>query len=84
MVLSKEDAICLSPDGKKRAQEMMRAHRLWEMYMSSLGAASDHVHRSASDMEHILSPDLCNQIDKALDHPDCDPHGKKIPAAIQQ
>lgn len=82
IALTKDNTISLSSEGKKRAQDLMRAHRLWEMYMHSLGSQSDHVHRSASEMEHILSPELCEQIDTVLDHPAQDPHGKKIPGIL--
>ena len=69
----------LSASGQQYAGELMRAHRLWEVYMHKLGLPPDHVHRPAAEINHFLSPELCTQIAQELNHPQTDPHGKPIP-----
>jgi manganese/zinc/iron transport system permease protein len=70
----------LTPEGQKRAQRIVRLHRLWEMYLSThLLLASDHVHDDAETIEHILTPELEAKLEEHLNFPVEDPHAKKIP-----
>ncbi len=72
--------IRLTPDGKKRAAEVVRNHRIWELYLSRrLELADDHLHRDAEDMEHALDTAVLDEIDAALGYPSHDPHGRPIP-----
>lgn len=59
---------------------MIRAHRLWESYLSTeMGVASDHVHDAADQIEHHLQPALVRELEELLGHPQADPHGRAIP-----
>jgi Mn-dependent DtxR family transcriptional regulator len=40
---------------------------------------SDHVHDDAEKIEHVLGEDLVRQLERRLEYPETDPHGKKIP-----
>lgn len=70
----------LTPRGLRRAQQLDRAHRLWETYLvDQIGLAGDHVHTSAEKVEHLISEQLVERLDDALGHPETDPHGQPIP-----
>ncbi|MCO6452377.1 MAG: metal-dependent transcriptional regulator [Caldilineales bacterium] len=71
----------LTESGRKIALEVIRHHRLVELYLAeSLGVPWDQVHDEAEKWEHILSEDLEERIDKALGYPTLDPHGAPIPS----
>lgn len=66
--------------GIEKAQHVVRLHRLWELYLSQhLNIASDHVHDDAEAMEHLLTPELEQQLDILLGYPTIDPHNSTIP-----
>lgn len=70
----------LTHAGWKRAMEIVRNHRLWELYLTNeADYADDHVHEDAEKIEHILGPNMVRQLEKDLDFPALDPHGKPIP-----
>jgi manganese/zinc/iron transport system permease protein len=70
----------LTPLGTKRGARIVRLHRLWEAYLvNSLGLKVERVHKSAEEMEHILTPELEKQLADLLDHPTQDPHDQPIP-----
>ena len=72
--------VSLSEKGKKLALEIIRRHRLWEVFLSKkLGFAWDEVHPIAEEMEHVSSNALIERLDKFLDYPKIDPHGDPIP-----
>jgi DtxR family Mn-dependent transcriptional regulator len=71
----------LSADGRRAALRVIRRHRLLELYLTRfLGLRWDEVHEEAEQLEHVLSERVEAAIDKALDHPDFDPHGDPIPS----
>jgi len=71
----------LSPDGKKIALEVIRHHRLLELYLvQNLGYSWDEVHEEAERLEHHISEKLEARIASALGNPQIDPHGDPIPA----
>ncbi len=77
-----EDGISLhlTSPGWKRAMELVRNHRLWELYLTNeADYAEDHVHDDAEKIEHILGPNMVRQLEQELDFPELDPHGKPIP-----
>lgn len=66
--------------GAKSALEVIRKHRLWEVFLvDKLGFAWDEVHEIAEQLEHIESPLLTERLDKYLGNPKYDPHGDPIP-----
>ena len=72
----------LTPAGERVAVEVIRHHRLLELYLAeTLGLAVDAVHDEADRLEHALSEELEARIDKALGYPTHDPHGDPIPNA---
>jgi len=73
----------LTGAGWKRAMEMVRNHRLWELYLTNeANYADDHVHEDAEKIEHILGPNMVRQLEQDLDFPELDPHGKPIPQPL--
>jgi len=72
----------LTPDGINRAAKIVRLHRLWEVYLVDyLGMGAEKVHRSAEEMEHILTPELERELTLLLKDPKQDPHAQPIPPA---
>jgi DtxR family transcriptional regulator, Mn-dependent transcriptional regulator len=72
----------LTPAGERVALEVVRHHRLLELYLAeTLGVAVESVHAEADRLEHVLSEELEARIDSALGYPTHDPHGDPIPDA---
>jgi DtxR family transcriptional regulator, Mn-dependent transcriptional regulator len=72
----------LTPAGEKVALEVIRHHRLLELYLArTLGLDVDDVHAEADRLEHVISEELESRIDQALGYPTHDPHGDPIPDA---
>ncbi len=70
----------ITPQGKQRALQIIRKHRLWETFLvEKLGFTWDEVHAVAEQLEHIQSPQLINKLDAFLGFPKSDPHGDPIP-----
>ncbi len=78
----KYQGVKLSEFGRETAVEVIRKHRLWEVFLvDKLGFAWDEVHEVAEQLEHIKSEKLIIELDKFLGHPKKDPHGDPIPDA---
>src|SRR2546423_1670720 len=74
--------ITLTPAGEQVALEVIRHHRLLELYLAeTLGLNVDDVHDEAERLEHVISEELEAKIDRALGYPTHDPHGDPIPDA---
>jgi DtxR family Mn-dependent transcriptional regulator len=72
--------VTLTDDGRRVALEVMRHHRLLELYLvESLGVPWDRVHEEAEVLEHVLSDELEDLIAAKLGDPTHDPHGDPIP-----
>ncbi|MCH8027874.1 MAG: metal-dependent transcriptional regulator [candidate division Zixibacteria bacterium] len=72
--------VALTKAGQKVALEVIRHHRLLELYLSEvMGLPWDKVHIEAEKLEHALSEELEERIDELLGHPTTDPHGAPIP-----
>ncbi len=72
--------VMLTDSGQKIALEVIRHHRLVELYLAeALGVPWDQVHDEAEKWEHVLSEDLEERMDQALGFPTLDPHGAPIP-----
>jgi DtxR family Mn-dependent transcriptional regulator len=70
----------LTPAGRRVALEVLRHHRLLELYLAqSLGVPWDRVHDEAEVLEHHISEELEELIANALGNPTHDPHGDPIP-----
>ena len=72
----------LTTEGRRLALEVLRHHRLLELYLSEhLGVPWDRVHDEAEALEHVLSEDLEARIAAKLGNPTHDPHGDPIPSS---
>jgi DtxR family Mn-dependent transcriptional regulator len=75
----------LTAAGTRVALEVIRHHRLLELYLAeTLGLHVDDVHAEADRLEHVISEELEARIDRALGYPTHDPHGDPIPDANLQ
>ena len=73
--------VALTKAGSKIALEVIRHHRLVELYLAeALGVPWDQVHEEAEKWEHVLSEELEERMDQALGRPTTDPHGAPIPS----
>lgn len=76
----KYQGVTLTDLGKKTAANIIRKHRLWEVFLlEKLKFSWDEVHDVAEQLEHIKSSKLIDELDAFLDYPKHDPHGDPIP-----
>ncbi|GAB4496052.1 MAG: metal-dependent transcriptional regulator [Anaerolineales bacterium] len=76
----KHRGVSLTPAGEKIALEIVRHHRLLELYLHQmLGYDWDTVHAEADRLEHVISEEFEERIAQALGDPSHDPHGDPIP-----
>lgn len=72
----------LSKTGLSTAIQIVRKHRLWEVFLhEKLHFSWDEVHEVAEELEHIRSAKLIEKLDEFLEFPRFDPHGDPIPNA---
>jgi DtxR family transcriptional regulator, Mn-dependent transcriptional regulator len=70
----------LTRDGRRVALELVRHHRLLEMFLVRvLGYSWDEVHDEAERLEHVISERMEQRIFELLGRPELDPHGHAIP-----
>ncbi len=76
----RSEGIELTTGGSKVALEIIRHHRLLEVYLKeALGYTWDQVDGEAEVLEHVISEEFEDRIDAMLGHPTHDPHGDPIP-----
>ena len=76
----KRRGVRLSPEGKRRALEILRHHRLIETFLYEvLDYPREEVHEEAERLEHFISERFEERISAKLGHPKFDPHGHCIP-----
>ncbi len=74
------EGVRLTPDGEAMALQILRRHRLIELYLvQELGYQLHEVHTEAENLEHAVSERFIEAIADKLGHPDFDPHGDPIP-----
>ena len=77
---AKYKGVSLSETGKTVALQVVRKHRLWEVFLhDKLDFGWEEVHEIAEQLEHIHSDKLIDRLDAYLGHPKHDPHGDPIP-----
>jgi DtxR family Mn-dependent transcriptional regulator len=77
----KYEGVTLTDAGREIALEVLRHHRLVELYlMEALGFSWDEVHEQADVLEHVISEKLEERMAAALNYPEFDPHGDPIPS----
>jgi DtxR family Mn-dependent transcriptional regulator len=78
----KKKGVKLTAQGQKEAVQIVRKHRLWEVFLlEKLGYRWDEIHDIAEELEHIKHPDLADRLEQFLGFPEYDPHGDPIPKA---
>jgi DtxR family Mn-dependent transcriptional regulator len=78
----KYQGVRLTEVGEKVAINVIRKHRLWEVFLvKKLGFGWHEVHEIAEELEHITSDQLVDRLDTFLGNPRFDPHGDPIPDA---
>jgi DtxR family transcriptional regulator, Mn-dependent transcriptional regulator len=78
----KSKGVSLTEQGRLIALNIIRKHRLWEVWLvNNLGFKWDQVHEIAEQLEHVISDELIENLDKHLGFPKADPHGDLIPDA---
>ncbi len=76
----KEGTISLTDLGRTQANNLIRAHRLWESYLvSEMGMDISQIHPEAERLEHMLTDEEVDAVDRQLGFPALDPHGSPIP-----
>lgn len=76
----KYQGVRLTEEGRLYAVNVIRKHRLWEVFLvEKLNFSWDEVHDIAEQLEHIKSDKLIEELDIFLDYPSVDPHGDPIP-----
>lgn len=79
-VEKKEGYYQLTHIGNAFGQRVVRLHRLWEVYLVEyLGMGAERVHKSAEEMEHILTAEIERELTALLKDPKNDPHDQPIP-----
>lgn len=80
VMYQKYRGVNVSAKGKDVALQVIRKHRLWEVFLvEKLKFKWDEVHEIAEQLEHIKSPLLITRLDDFLGYPKHDPHGDPIP-----
>ena len=75
-----DKTIQLTDKGKKKALQIIRRHRIWEVFLvDKLAYKWNEVHDLAEQLEHIESDDLVKRLEAFLGFPSVDPHGDPIP-----
>jgi DtxR family transcriptional regulator, Mn-dependent transcriptional regulator len=76
----KYQGVTLTSEGRKIAINIVRKHRLWEVFLvEKLNFQWDEVHDIAEQLEHIQSTELTARLYEYLERPQFDPHGDPIP-----
>ncbi|MFO8098969.1 MAG: metal-dependent transcriptional regulator [Salinibacter sp.] len=71
----------LTDPGRTVALEVLRHHRLLELYLKEvMGFSWDEIHEEAEILEHHISERFEDRIEEMLGNPERDPHGHPIPA----
>lgn len=73
--------ITLTEKGRAYARNMVRRHRIWEVFLNQIvGMPWDKVHDEAHRLEHSSSDELIDRMEEMLEFPEYDPHGDPIPS----
>lgn len=77
----KYKGISLTAEGETYARNMVRRHRIWEVFLFQIvGMPWNKVHNEANMLEHSSSDDLIDRLEEMLSYPEYDPHGDPIPS----
>jgi len=80
LIVLEKDSYKLTSNGNEYALQIIRAHRLWEKYLSEkTGFHKKEWHERAEKKEHELNETEINKLSNLLGNPKFDPHGDPIP-----
>lgn len=80
IIYSRSEGARLTQKGKAIALNIVRSHRLWEVFLvEKLGFSWGEIHDVAEQLEHVKHPDLVDKLEQFLNFPTFDPHGDPIP-----
>ena len=80
ILYTKRQGVALTSAGKRRAWELVRHHRLLELFLHDVLKYSwDEVHEEAERLEHFISERFEDKVAAVLGYPEIDPHGHRIP-----
>lgn len=80
VLYAKHRGVRLTATGKRRAWELVRHHRLLELFLHDVLKYSwDEVHEEAERLEHFISERFEDRVAAILGDPEIDPHGHVIP-----
>lgn len=81
LIVREADVYHLTQEGCEAALFVIRAHRLWERFLAErTGHGELDWHRQAEWVEHQISPESVEALDRHLGRPTYDPHGDPIPS----
>ena len=81
--LQPDRTIELTPEGRERAEHVMRKHRLAErLLVDVLGLEHEHVHEEACRWEHVISDRVETKLLEFLGNPTTSPYGNPIPGSV--
>lgn len=79
-IVAADGSVSLTESGTLRATRVVRSHRLWEQYLQNeVGVPPSRLHDKAERLEHFTDEELRDRLDRDLDLPPIDPHGRPIP-----
>jgi len=78
LLLEDDAGFSLSEAGEAEASKVLKAHRLWEAYLESIGTPHEKLHPTAHQLEHISDTNTVDYLDEKLGKPEHDPHGQAI------
>lgn len=82
LVLTSQNNLTLTPEGRSYALRVVRVHRLWEKYLADeTSVKEDEWHLKAEELEHTLTPEEADKLAAQIGNPVFDPHGDPIPTA---
>ena len=77
------EGFCLTELGRRRAQLLVRSHRLWELYLVEQAQLEvDRIHAKAEAWEHVTDESMRESLDRATSPTAVDPHGSRIPPEV--
>jgi DtxR family transcriptional regulator, Mn-dependent transcriptional regulator len=83
LVLGPDRTVRFTPEGRDRAEHVMRKHRLAErLLVDVLGLEHEHVHEEACRWEHVISDRVEAKLLEFLGNPTTSPYGNPIPGAL--
>ena len=81
LIESRGSELCLTTEGERWALHVVRAHRLWERYLTDEARMPlEKVHTEAHRREHTITDAELDEMDAAMGYPTRDPHGDPIPS----